>query len=431
MLGETAESRVMNIYAFIFDAAGNRIYGHYFDASESESDETVVGSAGRECWYVGNAAAGNGRTRGRIRARVPLLDGGGEIFLIANIDADMVNISPEQLNYIHTKSDLAELSASLNQLITSRNGYFPMSGSKGGIRITKEGITSDGASSFKVPLYRLDAKVEVNIRIDKGSSSSTDIEYNADGDGTASPAVRTQSIVEFRPESWQVVNLPRGCFVRGRTKTAPPTQESFDSPTGNFDTEAVNFEHVSSESSGFAFYMLENRPQKKNPAGTFNGRDLRCKDADGAYDDTDGLWVNAPEQGTYLIVKGEVVMDVNVSSEAKTQQLNAAVTYYIHLGDFSARTGSVDNYDIERNTSYTYNITIKGVDAIQAEVEKGEESEPAATGHVYIAKESIHTFDAHYGQRAFSFDEACISPATVTWYVKTPFGREGTPMVIN
>ncbi|MDE6858602.1 MAG: hypothetical protein K2J33_07715, partial [Alistipes sp.] len=200
---------------------------------------------------------------------------------------------------------------------------------------------------------------------------------------------------------------------------------------GYFDTEAVNFEHVSSESSGFAFYMLENRPQKKNPAGTFNGRDLRCKDADGAYDDADGLWVNAPEQGTYLIVKGEVVMDVNVSSEAKTQQLNAAVTYYIHLGDFSARTGSVDNYDIERNTSYTYNITIKGVDAIQAEVEKGEESEPAATGHVYIAKESIHTFDAHYGQRAFSFDEACISPATVTWYVKTPFGREGTPMVIN
>ena len=35
VLGETAESRVMNIYAFIFDAAGNRIYGHYFDASES------------------------------------------------------------------------------------------------------------------------------------------------------------------------------------------------------------------------------------------------------------------------------------------------------------------------------------------------------------------------------------------------------------
>lgn len=431
VLDETAESRVMNLYAFIFDASGNRIYGHYFDNSSLAGDEASVSGALRECWYVENMTGGKGRTRGRIRVRAPLLDGGGEIFIIANIDADMVNISPEQLNYIHSKSDLAGLSASLNQLITSRNGYFPMCGSKGGIRISADGVSSEGAASFKVPLYRLDAKIEVNISIDKGYSSSTGVEYDADGDGVASAAVRTQSIVEFRPESWQVVNLPRGCFIRGRDKSAEAPQESFDSPTGYFDTEAVNFEHVSAASSGFAFYMLENRPERKNPAGTFHGRDLRRKDAAGAYDNSDGLWVNAPETGTYLIIKGDVIMDVNVSSEAKAQQLNAAVTYYIHLGDFSAATGSVDNYDIERNTHYTYNITIRGVDSIQAEVEKGVEAEPAATGHVYIAKESIYTFDAHYGQRAFSFDEACITPSTVTWYVKTPFGREGTPVVIN
>lgn len=432
VLDETAESRVMNLYVFIFNANGDRIYGHYFDSSSLSSDENAVSSAERECWYVENMLAGKvSKTRGRIRARVPLIDGGGEIFIIANIDADMVNISPEQLNYIHSKSDLADLSASLNQLITSRNGYFPMSGSKEGISITKTTIAADGNTAFSVPLYRLDAKVAVNIRIAEGSSSSTDIEYDADGDGVGSPAVRTQTIVEFRPESWQVMNLPRGCFIRQRTKTATADKESFDSSTGYFNTEAVNFEEVSSESSGFAFYMLENRPQCKGAAGGFNGRDLRLKDEAGAYDTTDGMWVNAPEEGTYLIIKGEIVMNVNVSSEAKEQKLNASVTYYIHLGDFSAKTGSVDNYDIERNTSYTYNITIKGVDSIQAEVEKNVEAEPAATGDVYIAKESIYTFDAHYGKRAFSFDEAYITPATVTWYVKTPFGREGTPAVIN
>ncbi|MBP3482484.1 MAG: DUF4906 domain-containing protein [Alistipes sp.] len=432
VLDETAESRVMNLYVFIFDGGGNRIYGHYFDYGTLSTDEQTVKAAQTECWYVANAVAGKGDfTHGRIRARVPLLDGGGEIHIIANIDADMVNISPEQLNFIHTKSDLLELTASLNQLITSRNGYFPMSGSKGGIAIAKTGITSDDSTSVKVPLYRLDARVEVNIKIDKGSSTSTDIEYDADGDGTTSTAVRTQKITGFRPESWQVVNLPRGCFLSERKKSSAADKDSFDAPTGYFDSEEVNFEQISDESSGFAFYMLENRPNGKKPAGNFNGRDLRCKDASGAYDNSNGMWANAPEEGTYLIIKGEVVMDVNVSSEAKEQKLNAAVTYYIHLGDFSAKTGNVDNYDIERNTRYTYNITIKGVDRIQAEVEKGEEKEPAATGHVYIAKESIYTFDAHYGQRAFAFDEAFITPATVTWYVKTPFGREGTPEIVG
>ena len=50
---------------------------------------------------------------------------------------------------------------------------------------------------------------------------------------------------------------------------------------------------------------------------------------------------------------------------------------------------------------------------------------------VYIAKESIYTFDAHYGQRVFCFDAAYINPETVTWYVSTPFGKEGVPNKIG
>lgn len=426
VLDEAAESRVLNLYVFIFDASGNRIYGHYFGYDSLVTDEQTVKDAQSECWYVANTTnPSDKKTCGRIRARVPLLDGGGEIHIIANIDADMVNISPEQLNFIHTKQDLQELAASLNQLITSRNGYFPMCGSKGDIAISKTSITSAGQEDFTVELYRLDARIEVNIKIPENpddAETSTDIDYDADGDGIATPATRKQKITGFKPESWQVINLPRGCFL--------VEQDAFEAPSGYFNSDAVNFEQVADKSCGFAFYMLENRPVGKAPAGDFYGRDLRRKDASGAYDTADGLWVNAPEEGTYLIIKGEVLMDVNVSSEAKEQKLNAAVTYYIHLGDFS-KTGSFDNYEIRRNTRYVYNITIKGVDRIQAEVEKGEETEPAATGHVYIAKESIYTFDSHYGQRAFLFDEAYITPATVTWYVKTPFGREGTPEIVG
>jgi len=429
-LTEAAESRVSNLYVFVFDSKGNRVYGHYFDRENLLESETDVRNALRECWYVDNMvdATKAAQTRGTVRVRVPKISGGGEIFMLANIDADMVNISPERLNYIHTKKDLNGLEASLNQQITSRNGYFPMNGSAENIVVTDTSIssTSSADGSVDVPLRRLDAKIEVNIKIAKGSSSTTDIEYDPDGSGNFVTTTRKQEILEFRPESWQVINLPKGCYVCRRDKK---TQSDYDADLGYFSSRPNNFDSSNDEKSSFSFYMLENRPDAKRTSASFNDRDRRIKNADtGEYDTSDGLWVNAPEDGTYLVIKGEIAMNVDVGVEAKDQKLNAMVTYYIHLGDFKS---SNDNYDIERNTHYVYNITIKGVDKIQAEVEKNVEDEPAATGHVYIAKESIHTFDAHYGKRAFSFDEAFISPATVTWYVKTPFGREGTPEIIN
>ena len=78
------------------------------------------------------------------------------------------------------------------------------------------------------------------------------------------------------------------------------------------------------------------------------------------------MWVYAPEEGTYLEIKGEVVMVVDVSSEAKTQQLSADVTYYVHLGDFAQ---DIADFKVRRNTNYIYTITIKGVNSIQVEVE--------------------------------------------------------------
>lgn len=140
------------------------------------------------------------------------------------------------------------------------------------------------------------------------------------------------------------------------------------------------------------------------------------------------MWEYAPETATYLIVKGQVAMDVDVGVGAPAQTLNADVVYYIHLGDI--RT-SKDDYSVNRNTHYIYTITIKGVENIQVEVSTNVENESGAAGHVYIAKESVYTFDAHYGQRVFVFDQENITPEDVTWYVKTPFGREGMPERVN
>ncbi len=424
------ESRVSNMFVYVF-VGEKRYYAHYFDSDCLMVSKEQVRNASVNCWYVDQmTSATDDATNGVLRIKCPAVTG-AQIYIMANIDADMVNVSPEKLNTITTLSQLKALTAVLNQEITSRNGLFPMAGVSETVNISSTGITgSTSGTAVKVILERFDAKVKVNFRV------ATDFELSqVEGE------VKTiQRLKEFRPESWCVRNLPKGCYI---------IPQDSDAEEGYFDTTPVIFETSGTESftigdntyesavNGFSFYMLENRETAKQSVSSFSKREQKNKDANGLFDSSAGIWTNAPENGTYLEVKGEVVMEVDVSNEAKKQQLAADVTYYIHLGNVAS---SVNDYSINRNTIYTYTVTIKGVSSIELEVTtsyndagdpaapgKVQETEPGAEGMVYIAKESIFTFDAHYGQRVFAFDAAYIDPATVTWYVKTPFGKEGTP----
>ncbi len=429
-LGQIAESRVSNLYVFLFNAAGERVYGHYFDSENKRSSYDEVVSANTNCWMVKNLMSDAEKTRGTIRMKIPKLTG-GTFYIVANLDTDMFNISPERFSFIRNRSELEALAAVLNQQITSRNGMFPMSGLAENVTITEQGITSQTNERVRIRLTRLDAKIEVRIRPAVGNKTTVDDQ----GETT------TQIIKDFTPESWQVVNLPEGTFLVEHDSA----DENHDAGAGFFNSPAVNFETETQEDFtyendngvltsvtapvyGFSFYMYENRPEAKKSVPEYHLRDKRIKDEQGIYDTSEGLWEYAPETATYLVIKGDVTMDVNVASDAKTQTLNASVVYYVHLGDFAR---DLSNFQVNRNTHYTYTITIKGVKNIQVEVATDVENETGATGHVYIAKESIYTFDAHYGQRVFAFDEQSITPDDVTWYVKTPFGREGMPEIIN
>lgn len=439
-LGLVPESRVQNLFICVF-VGEKRVYAHYFDGENMKASLNDVISSHDNCWYVANRTSDDPagqETTGHIRIKSPVFTG-GTMYVISNIDADMVNISPEKLNTVRTRADLDDLTASLNQEITSRNGYFPMS-FKTSIDVSDDGTVTLGSP---VSLKRLDSKVKVNIRV------ATDNELETEEDGVTTK----QTLKQFIPESWRVVNIPKGAYVFGR-------DADYDE-AGYFDTEPVVFETkgtqnftytdskgvshtVESPVNGFSFYMLENREEAKaSVGGDYHLREKRVKDASGQYVKTGDKWVYAPEDATYLEIKGEVVMVVDVSSEARQQHLSAAVTYYVHLGDFiHSETDGVDakdNYDVDRNTVYNYTITIKGVSEIETEVQTSnlpgvnptdpgfEENETGAVGQVYIAKESIYTFDAHYGQRVFCFDAAQIDADNVTWYVKTPFGKEGVP----
>ena len=347
------ESMVRNMYVFVF-ANNSKIYGHYF------SEENLDDTGSKEYWTVDNMTSDNtgNQTSGTLHMSVPSVSGEAEIVLIANIDLDFMNVSQERLGLVRTKQDLNELVVSLNQEIPDRNaGYFMMTGSKSNVSISQDGVISipDG----KIMLKRLDAKVEVNVRINPNEES------------------KNQKVEEFTPESWQIINLPKSSHIVPSDIALDLVEDSYFSiGPKNFETtenEVINGNATGGVLHGFSFYTLENKRSgdlKKSVGGNYHNRDRRNKNSDGTYNNENGLWEYAPELATYMIIKGELKMLVNPGLTSE-QHLIADVTYYVHLGDFAK---DKDNYDITRNTNYKYTINIKGVENIEVEVDTSNDN---------------------------------------------------------
>ena len=416
------ESMVRNMYVFLF-ADGKKVYGRYFDAEDLDQTRN------KEYWEVQNMSSdgASAQTHGTLHLYVPTVSGdGAEIVLVANIDLDFMNLSEDRLGLVRNREELNALMVSLNQDLPERNaGYFMMTGSQGGVSIYEDGTVS--IAGGRIMLDRLDAKVEVNVRVNPTDQSNN------------------QRVEDFTPKSWQVMNMPRTCLLMPSNGVVEPSEEGFfNTQPKNFETsenEVVNGIATGAMLYGFSFYTLENMQSansKKSVGGNYHNRDRRIKYTDnpgaenyGQYNPDGGMWEYAPEQATYLVLNGELKMLVD-PGQTTEQHLVADVTYVVHLGDFA---NNKDNYDITRNTHYKYTINIRGVDNIEVEVKTSNdgtdgvvENQPGAMGNVYTVEEEVYTFDAHYGQRVYTFPVSSINADVTTWYVKTPFGREGIPV---
>ena len=391
------ESRVLNMFVFLFTKDGNRIYSHYFDKNNKKSTVTEVTGADANCWFA--YTGDTGYTNGTIRIKAPQTSG-AILYMVANLDEDMMNISSDLLNTITNISEIEDLNVNLMQTTTSRNGYFPMVA-----RLENVTVNTTSISASTAYLERLDSKVTLNIKLAKN-----------------------ETLKSFIPDVCFIRNIPSGCRVANIAN-----KDDYED-AGYFDGE-ITFDEQTTNDAGFingascSFYMLENKESrnKKNSISKYHDRDKRIKNADGSYNTSNGMWLNAPENSTYLEIHGEIQMEIN-TAETGMQELIGEVIYYIHLGDFKS---DVNNYDVLRNTHYTYNVTIHGVDNIKVEVESDIENQSGATGHVYSAIESHFTFDSHYGQRVFSMNADELDVNAMTFYVKTPFGREGTPEIMG
>lgn len=112
-------------------------------------------------------------------------------------------------------------------------------------------------------------------------------------------------------------------------------------------------------------------------------------------------FINAPKYGTYVVLKGKY--EETKDGSTKT----AETTYYVHLGDCSANH---NDYNVERNCKYTFNITVAGVNKIIVEAKKEGNEQPGAEGVVmeYGNMGKNLTLDSHYEYMVMRFERKHI-----------------------
>lgn len=425
-LGIAQESRVNNMYIFIFDSNGKKIYGQFFDASNYGQ------SSADNWWEVTNITSeSQGETHGTIHLKT-VTKNSCTIVGIANLNVDMLDISMGTLSSIQKLAQLEEMKVSMNQTDIESSGYFQMTGRMDGVDITRDPDAETQHIEGTLVYRRLNAKVQFRVQVDPDSPISS-----------------------FIVTKWELVNQPttcylleRGTYTSGQDPVDAATAESDFVRTGeqNIESETVtNYYYSGSSVSkiiryGFSFYMMENRFAPLQEPQTYADRDRQYKENlenHGSYSTVEnGDFIYADPRSAYVIIRGRIVMDAEAAE--RDGVLSADVRYLIHLGDFSS---SVSDFNVFRNHNYIYNVYVRGVNDIVVEVEANydtdptqrlTEPEPGATGKVVVALEEVYVSDAHYNSHVVSFHASNMDSEHVTWYVETPFNPNGAePTVVD
>lgn len=361
---EAEERHLDNLYIYIFDGNGN-LKG--FKATESGLDQDTNNSH-------------QARISG-IKTKV----GEAYIYAVANVRTGLYPIStssdiveegklPIALDedraatgeYPFTKTMLMSLPFVRNNPNTIQiSSAFLMSGavSNGNpVYITSNGTLRDGDQTIK--LRRIVSKVKLYIKAAAGNDR------------------------KFKLSSYDIMQIGMNGALIGYKdgNTQPQHSSTFSHITGN--TCGVNDVDAQGRQF-FECYLPENLQSAKNTVSTWDARE----------DDNQSepkVFTNAPDAGTYLVLKGKY----EETKEGITQ--SADVTYYIHLGDCST---DVNDYNVERNCKYTYNVTVNGVDNIMVEARKEGNEQPSAEGVVleYGSAGKNLMLDSHYEYMVMRF----------------------------
>ena len=363
---DAEERHLDNLYIYIFDGNGN-LKG--YKGIEGEANLTQNTSSTNKAQITG------------IKTR----SGESYIYAVANISTGLypvetssgtvaANKLPINLNeetaraggYDFTLDQLKALTFKRNNTTIDITSAFLMSGAvQDGnlVNITTAGTIASGDNAIR--LSRIVSKVKFTIK-----------------------AANTVGVTRsFKLDTYDIMNIAvDGSLVGKIDGNSRNKTTNVKDNIGN----TVRPNDVENDAQFFEVYLPENLQDAVHNVTTQAARE----------DDSQSIpkeFTNAPANGTYVVLKGKY--EETTSSSTKS----ADVTYYVHLGDCSR---DKNNYDVERNCKYTYNITVAGVDKIIVEAKKESGADqPGAEGVVleYGATGKNMTLDSHYEYMVMRF----------------------------
>lgn len=361
---------------------------------------------------------------------------GQQIFAVANPNSGVGTLSYEQLDDVTNLDDFKALHSQLRtdkgetvSLSVERMAFLmcgQLKNTEGGTDIAVDAQGNLVEAADKIDLERVDARITFNVKADGSEKGYTNM--------------------TFTPKYYRVENIPQGTYL------VPRENEDYAATmeTGYASMQAAGKEYYFDEAkrenddrSYFEFYLLENRrqPRKKitseEKESSYNEvqnlyalREKRESDTGKPVDETKpgqeyvpGDFIFAPENSTYVTIRGTLSFESFEDNEKYFY--NADVTYTVHLGSTGSDPDNeklVNKYDVCRNTHYTYNVTITGVESMRVEVVSDKEERPGVEGDVIKAGGEVVDLDSHYGRAKFSLTRGDIK-AGLSWAISTPFQR--------
>lgn len=376
---EATENRVDNIYLFIFDQGGNVHKRMYYPTSSLSYDS-------------------NSTSSGTVDLNTTSLNS-ARIVGIGNItdasSASIYDITKEELDAISSFSQLEERMVKMHRNSIERTGVFLMTGYAKDVNGNTEINIPGGTSvlSADLMLRRIDAKVKFNFTVDQKDDTWTNF--------------------SFQPKTWTVKRIPSQSMLMEKENGDYDADDA-----GYFSSPIIPFEEITRDATGklytggsFVFYMPENRKTRLNEIDNYALREEWISKTD-----DDRVFKNANPNSTYVEMTGLLTY-----TETGGREVNADVRFIVHLG---YATGNANDYDTKRNTFYTYNVKVRGVEDIVVEVDEQNDARPGYEGDVIYNESGSYVFDSHYDRRLIYMNPANITEGSeIHWGVNTPFSR--------
>lgn len=363
---DAEERHLDNLYIYIFDGNGNLkgykgIEGadnlNQYTSSTSKAEITGIKTRSGESYIYAVANISTGL--------YPVETSNGTV----EPNKLPINLNEETARaggYDFTLDQLKALTFKRNNTSIDITSAFLMSGAvQDGnlVNITTAGTIASGDNAIR--LSRIVSKVKFTIK-----------------------AAKTTGVTRsFKLETYDIMNIAVDGSLVGKIDG---NRRNKTTNVNNNIGNTVRPNDVENDAQFFEVYLPENLQDAVHNVTTQAEREDDCQSIPKEF-------TNAPANGTYVVLKGKY--EETTSSSTKS----ADVTYYVHLGDCSR---DKNNYDVERNCKYTYNITVAGVDKIIVEAKKESGADqPGAEGVVleYGATGKNMTLDSHYEYMVMRF----------------------------